>query len=351
MKNKSIYIGTIVRTSIIFVFLIAIMIKNQNIIARIMILPFLLCCGFSIGKNICLIIEKKRAATIFSKLFIISFLVFWFGMLLYGSFLFIKGQNYFSLIFTVPFWIAGIYITRKYLFEIKSKKLENHKKSKFTFQIVVSTFLVMLVLVIGATCLFFEIRDTYRLNERTKDYLIVEGYYKDYDIYNIDTDGRTTYKLNYLYKVDGEEYRISTDYGVGRIPEKNSIREIKYNPNNPNEAIVSGTNSSNFLIYFGAFFTLVGSAFVLKALSVKGVFDKVKIDVIGTYVGVVLLIVGIGIILFQNGTTSSFIETVKSMGFWFLIPLLFIIVGAIQTIKCLFFKKIDIRSENNGENE
>jgi len=51
------------------------------------------------------------------------------------------------------------------------------------------------------------------------------------------------------------------------------------------------------------------------------------------------LIIGVGVILFQNGTTSSFIETVKSMGLWILIPIIFIIIGVFQIIKSLFFER------------
>ena len=80
-------------------------------------------------------------------------------------------------------------------------------------------------------------------------------------------------------------------------------------------------------------------AFIIAILQTKGVFDKVKIDVVGLYFGIVFFIIGVGIILFQNGTTSSFLETIKSLGLWILIPILFIIVGLIQTINCLFFKQ------------
>ena len=86
--------------------------------------------------------------------------------------------------------------------------------------------------------------------------------------------------------------------------------------------------------------------FVLIFLQIKGVFDKVKIDIIGTYIGVIFTIIGIGIILLQNGTTSSFIETVKTMGFWILIPFMFIIVGIFQTIKCLLLPKLRMDSNS-----
>ena len=146
---------------------------------------------------------------------------------------------------------------RKFLLGMSSKEETKNKESKFNFSIIVSSFLVLLVLIIGITCLYFGIKDTYKLN-------------------------------------------------------------------------------SNFLIFFGAFFTLGGTVFVLAALQMKGIFDKVKIDVVGTYIGFVMLIIGVGIILFQNGTTLSFIETIKSLGIWILIPILFIVSGIYLTIKNLF---------------
>lgn len=133
---------------------------------------------------------------------------------------------------------------------------------------------------------------------------------------------------------------VSTDYGVEKIPAVNSMRKVKYDPNNYEKAVLVGTNRNNGLIYFGAFFVLGGMVFVLIFLQIKGVFDKIKIDVIGTYIGVIFTIIGIGIILLQNGMTSSFIETVKTMGFWILIPIMFIIVGIFQTIKCLLLPKL-----------
>ena len=228
---------------------------------RIIIIPFLLCFLFLIGKNICLLIGKEKFATIFGKLFRISFLTFWFGFLIFWNIYFIKEKNYFPLVFTIPFWIAGIYIMRKFLSGVNSKKEPKQIKSRFNFQIVVSSFLVLSVLVIGIVCLFFGIRDTYNLNK------------------------------------------------------------------------------SNFLIYFGAFFTLGGSVFVLAALYIKGVFDNVKINIMGTYIGAVCIIIGIGIILFQNGTTSSFLDTIKSLGIWILIPISFVASGIYLTIKSLFFER------------
>ena len=41
------------------------------------------------------------------------------------------------------------------------------------------------------------LKDTYKLNKDTRDYVTVKGYYYNYDIYSSDSDG-TTYQLIYI---------------------------------------------------------------------------------------------------------------------------------------------------------
>lgn len=192
--------------------------------------------------------------------------------------------------------------------------------------------------------LFFGISDIYRLNQKTKNYITVNGYYKNYDIYASDEHG-TTYKQTYTYKAYNKEYSITTDYQTNYIPSNNSIREVKFNPDNSEEAVLVGINSKNDLVYMGTFFSLVSFTFIIFYFTIRGYFDKFKIDIIGTYIGAIFVIIGIGIILFQNGTTMSFIETIKLFGLWILIPLMFIVVGIIRIIKCLFLKKTKSKIE------
>ena len=146
---------------------------------------------------------------------------------------------------------------------------------------------------------------------------------------------------------------ITTDYGTNYIPAQNSIREVQYNPDHPEEAVVVGTNRNTGLLFMGVFFLLGSFTFVLGALTVLGYFDRFKIDVIGTYIGAELVIVGIGILLFQNGTTMSLLETVKSFGLWTLIPLMFIVVGILLLVRSLFSKKRrkpEARKKTNNNN-
>lgn len=86
-------------------------------------------------------------------------------------------------------------------------------KFNINFKTIVFSILVCSALIIGMVCLYFGIKDTCKLNKITKEYNTTNGYFKDYDIYNKSKDG-ITYKLIYIYEVDGNEYTLTTDYGV-----------------------------------------------------------------------------------------------------------------------------------------
>ena len=304
-------------------------IKTPN--GKLIMLPFMICSYALTIKYIFLLFDKNKYARLFNKVYSIGFLLFMFGFLIYWCYRCIIDKEYSMLLFSVPFWFMGIYIIKK-KFRNNNEVKENNKK--LNFPIVISCLLVGVCLVSGILMLFFGIRDTYKLNKKTKNYLITDGYYYDYDIYSSDKDG-TTYKLIYKYTIDNKEYTISTDYGTNYIPENNSIRKVKYNPDNPEKAILIGSNSKKGLIYAGAFFTFGALTFVIGGLSILGVFDKVKIDVVRTYIGSLFTIIGVGVVLVQNGTTLSFTETIKDMGLWVLIPIMFMVVGIHQVIQGL----------------
>ena len=348
MKNKSIYIIAMIRSSMISLLLLMIMFKNESIMAKMMILPFLLCALCSIGKNIGFMLEKKKISILFDQLFKIIFLIFWFGFLIYSSYFCLISKNYIYLFMTLPFWIGGLYFTRKCFFHHVVKEKQDQKKSKFSMQAVVPVFLVFSVLLVGMGCLYLGIRDTYRLSKQTKGYLVTVGHYKDDEIDHVNQDGKTFYKLIYVYEVDEKEYMLTTDYSVGIefLPEVGSPREIKYHPSDPTQAILSGTNRNNSLIYFGLFFILGGSVFVVAFLYIKGLFDKVKFNVMGAYIGMVCSVIGIGILLFQYGSTGSLSETVKTMKIFIVVPVLLILSGFYLALKSLFFEK-----ENKKINE
>ncbi len=330
--RKGIITSQIIKSIFITLLLLYFYINTST--GKVILLPFLICSIAVLLKNISMLFNKSKYIDLFNKVFTFSFLLFWFGILIFWCYTNIVNKQYNSLIFSIPFWLVSIFIIKKFLLKTDNKS----HNSKINLNIVLPCILVGITFVSGILMLLFGIKDTHKLNSNTRNFTTTNGYYKDYEIYSSNKNG-ITYKLKYVYNVDGIEYEISTDYGSNYIPDKNSVRKVKYNPNNPSESILVGLNNNKGLIYAGTFFILGSIPFILFGLMMLGLFDKVKIDVIGAFIGFALLIIGIGIILFQNAETFALLETIKVMGIWFLIPITFIAVGIYQIVNCLIIKK------------
>lgn len=95
--------------------------------------------------------------------------------------------------------------------------------------------------------------------------------------------------------------------------------------------LMQGILEKSFGITFmGGFFLFGSFTFILFAFAMKGCFDKCKIDVLGLYVGIFFVVIGSGIIamIYQ-----------QQIGFWIAVPVLLIVAGILQIIKCLRNKK------------
>lgn len=246
MKN-SFFTNKLISSIFITILLLYFMIKTTS--PKIIFVPFLICSVSMIGKNIALILNKKKLAVVFSKLFIGGFLLFWFGFLAVAGYICVRDKNYTMMIFSLPFWLVGIYFVKNRLLNIKAK---NNDKSKFQFGIIVSAALVIIVLLSGVVISVLGIME----------------------------------------------------HNVG-------------------------------LIFAGAFFAFGAFTFVLGALTVKGYFDKLRIDVLGVYIGILFVIIGIGFVALKYGETYSVLETIQAFGFWILIPIMMIVAGVYQTVKSL----------------
>ena len=98
--------------------------------------------------------------------------------------------------------------------------------------------------------------------------------------------------------------------------------------------LILGIKNADYgLILGGVIFTFGSLTFVLAALTMKGCFDKAKVDVLGLYAGAVIAIIGIGFILLMSK------EPIYSFGLWIIIPILMAVVGIYQVIKCIRNKK------------
>ena len=211
-------------------------------------------------------------------------------------------------------------------------------KNQFSFKMIGTALLVAICLIIGILLLVFGIHDIYRLNKTTENYDTVEGYLSDYSTFDSNKKGGT-YILTYTYVVNGEIYTVSTDYGTGAIPELGSTRDVKYNPDNPEEAVLAGTSGNKMMIYMGVFFILGASIFIIVGLTALGCFDKLKIDIIGAVFGLTFTAVGVGVIAFAAGNAGTLFCGIKSFGPFILIPIIFVAIGIFTLIKALFSNK------------
>lgn len=257
----------------------------------------------------------------------VSFFLYYFlltGMGLYGG---ITNSNYSTLIVSIFILIIGIVVALKNLFNIdifrNLKEIGNSSISEeFTaFILLIGAF------IIGCLLLYFGIKNTNDLNEKTKDYVETNGYFSSYSIYSESEDGGVTYRLTYTYEVDGKEYSVSTNYGTGSIPDEGSIRVVKYDENNPDEAVLEGMNGDRFLTYLGAFFVIISIGMTLAYFNQMGVLAEIGNKILQCYMGAMFFLVGLGITQVASGGKSSFIESLKLLGLFSIIPIGFIIVG------------------------
>lgn len=113
---------------------------------KIIFVPFLICSLSLAGKSIAQILRKEKWVTAFHKLFILGFLLFWFGFLAAAAFISIRDKRYGMLLFTLPFWVVGFFITKNKLLGKKSKQSAS---SPFRFAFVVSATLVVIAIAAG----------------------------------------------------------------------------------------------------------------------------------------------------------------------------------------------------------
>ena len=206
--------------------------------------------------------------------------------------------------------------------------------------------LLVICLLCGILMLFLGISGVMRTNREMKGYETVQGYLLDYRLYEkgeYDPEKKEqtsdTYTLIYNYTVDGKEYTVSTDYGASFVPSIGSTKEIKYNPQNPQEAIVTGTNQNTAMIFGGLFFLAVPLVFLLV---LSGVLQKLSSKVIEIGLGMLLVLLGYGTLFVISGTFSVWgiaAYIMESFTLPLLIPLLLLAIGVLVFLRSLFQQK------------
>lgn len=204
-------------------------------------------------------------------------------------------------------------------------------------------FLVILCLLLGLGLIVEGSIEKGRFNKKTKGYESVEGYYIDHELYSeakttLRRHKKATYAMIYTYTVDGKDYTVKTDYGTGVLPEYGSVRTIRYNPDDPAQAVVSGTNGPIIMIFVGIMFVLVPSVFIFFSLVIKGVFDRWRINVMDIVAGGVMAVIGGGFIyIIADGFSLGRLWALAGpIG---LIPLMMFGVGILVVFRGIFGQK------------
>lgn len=174
----------------------------------------------------------------------------------------IYDKEYKKIILLGIVFIVEIIVSAKVVFNKSILSLLGQKYGFFNMKQLSIYLLLFITFIVGICLIYFGIKNQNELKEKSKDYLETEGYYTSYSTYG-ESD---THKLIYTYEVDGKEYNISTDYGAMIIPKENSTKIIKYDKNNPEEAIIEGINRNNIDICLGAVFIIISIALSISHL-------------------------------------------------------------------------------------
>lgn len=174
----------------------------------------------------------------------------------------IYDKEYKKIILLGIVFIVEIIVSAKVVFNKSILSLLGQKYGFFNMKQLSIYLLLFITFIVGICLIYFGIKNQNELKEKSKDYLETEGYYTSYSTYG-ESD---THKLIYTYEVDGKEYNISTDYGAMIIPKENSTKIIKYDKNNPEEAIIEGINRNNINICLGAVFIIISIALSISHL-------------------------------------------------------------------------------------
>lgn len=110
--RKSNYIINLIKSVFVTMVLFYFWVKTSN--GKIVLIPFILCAFSQVFKYIFLLFNKEKFVKYCNVMFAISFFLFWFGFLIYGTYIIICEKEYFMLLFTIPFWLVGIIALKKF---------------------------------------------------------------------------------------------------------------------------------------------------------------------------------------------------------------------------------------------
>lgn len=203
------------------------------------------------------------------------------------------------------------------------------KKSIIAFKL-----LTVLAILISIPLLYKGISRAIQNHHAEENYILTEAVVSGYqEIQGKGSDRhRTYYSLTYTYTVEGEVYYIADELMVHTLPPAGHSREIRYDPANPENALLVGKSGSTASLLAGLMFLLIPAIMFFGWLIAT---DRLHIRaeyIFDVSIGLVMTVIGFGTIYGMTGTLSI-ITAFKEYSFIIIIPLLMIIAGVYQTIK------------------
>ena len=99
--------------------LIKVLFNTDDLMTRIIVIPFLIFAVAMGMTNVLVVMGKKALAVKISKVYVVAFLIYWFGFLIYWDYANFVDGYYMEILYSIPFWFGGIYFTYKRLFKRK----------------------------------------------------------------------------------------------------------------------------------------------------------------------------------------------------------------------------------------
>ena len=198
------------------------------------------------------------------------------------------------------------------------------------------------VILCGLAMIGFGVKLEIDKNNKTKNYVSIKAEYIGSDRYDEEGD---THSLEYKYIVNGETYYISTDYGTSVEPKDGTTKTIRYNPDNPSEAVISGAGGNFLLFLIGGMFTLIPIIFIMTSDNEKKNTNqrlkKIKSNIISLLVGLIFTGMGAGVYyaLCDASDGLSPINLFKNAGVVGIFPIIFLALGIYMILITLFAKR------------
>lgn len=97
--------------------LLKVLLGTDDFLTKMIVLPFLVFAVFIGLKNVLILLKKEKLAAKISQVYVIAFLIYWFGFLICWDYISFTDGNYMQILFSVPFWLGGFYFAYKRLFK------------------------------------------------------------------------------------------------------------------------------------------------------------------------------------------------------------------------------------------